>query len=135
MRTISQAAVKTLEVLTQNLKAGQARKIDLTDGTFMAVHVEHLTENTFSVAHYFLQNGDLCADPDMTFHRTADGAWMPTSITQWAGFRPAMTFNSDGSIKGFYTGTYNDCLSFASMWMRNIKAQQGGLKALRAATV
>jgi hypothetical protein len=80
-----------------------------------------------SVAHYFEQNGDLMADPDLVFEVNPDswksGEWGPVSFTQ----------NS--------TGTYHEAVviqngkvmiaprlvaslkSFARTWDRNLKAQ------------
>ena len=67
MRQIDGTAAAIFERLVEGLKAGESRTIDNSDGVFMAVHVERLSRNKFSIAHYFEQEGDLCCDPDMTF--------------------------------------------------------------------
>jgi len=72
-----------------------------------------------SVAHYFEQNGDLIADPDVELHYPS---WVPTGITQaFFGYR-AKFIERDG--KTFVdTRFHQEVSSFLSMWARNIKAQ------------
>jgi hypothetical protein len=129
MTTLSKTAGKTLNALIGNLEVGESRKIDNAPGCYMAVHVERLTEHRFSVAHYYEQNGDLCADPDMEFLRLGL-AWVPVAIQQWSGYRRAAELDGD-AVTGWYPRECRDQASFAGVWMRNIKEQQGGLRALR----
>lgn len=134
MRTISKTAAKTLEALTANLAVGEGRKIDNSEGSFMAVYVNRLSERTFSVSHYYEQNGDLCPDPDMVFVKVPHtGAWLPISITQWCGHRVALELDANDGITGFRPRALADMVSFTGTWMDNIKRQQGGLRALRKA--
>jgi len=71
-----------------------------------------------SVAHYFEQNGDLIADPDVELHYPT---WTPTAITQIFGYRSKF-IERDG--KTFVdTRFHKDVSSFLAMWARNIKAQ------------
>ena len=130
MQTLSKPAVKTLEALTAGLKPGQCRTFGEKDGTYMQVHVECLQPGRFSVAHRYEQNGDLVSDPDMEFYRDETGGWLPVNCTLWNGnFTPAITFEGspNGKPTGFYRNGLRELCSFASMWMRNIKAQQPGL--------
>ncbi len=72
-----------------------------------------------SVAHYFEQNGDLIADPDVELHYPS---WVPTAITQaFFGYRQKF-IERDGKT---YVDTRFDreVSSLLSMWARNIKAQ------------
>ena len=71
-----------------------------------------------SVAHYFEQNGDLVADPDVELHYPT---WTPTAITQIFGYRSKF-IERDG--KTFVdTHFHKDVSSFLTMWARNIRAQ------------
>jgi aminoglycoside/choline kinase family phosphotransferase len=71
-----------------------------------------------SVAHYFEQNGNLIADPDVELHYPT---WTPTSITQIFGYRSKF-IERDG--KTFVdTRFHRDVSSFLVMWAQNIKAQ------------
>jgi hypothetical protein len=71
-----------------------------------------------SVAHYYEQNGDLVADPDVELHYPT---WTPTSITQVFGYRPKF-IERDGKT---YVDTRFDreVSTFLVLWARNIKAQ------------
>ena len=72
-----------------------------------------------SVAHYFEQNGDLIADPDVELHYPS---WVPTAITQaFFGYRTKF-FEQDGKT---YVDTrfHKQVSEFLTMWARNIKAQ------------
>jgi len=71
-----------------------------------------------SVAHYFEQNGDLIADPDVELHYPS---WVPTAIQQVFGYR-AKFVERDG--KTFVdTRFHKEVSSFLVMWAGNIKAQ------------
>lgn len=128
MKKVSDAAKKVLDALTSGLDSENThRKMD-NSKAFMPVSVNFLGKTElgpiFAVSHYGTQNGDLMADPDMTFLKGADGNYYP------------------GSFRNDYTGTYQECLwidgkqvkfaprlqadlvSFAGTWMRNIRTQQ-----------
>ena len=130
MKALSRGAEKVFFKVVDGLEeSGSARKIDNTDGAFMAVNVDRLQKTDrgvyFAVAHNYLQNGDVMADPDMTFMvSAADGRVYP------------MTFQQD-NLGIFNRGAYEengrlmvapriqrDITKFANTWMRNIKEQQ-----------
>ena len=72
-----------------------------------------------SVAHYFEQNGDLVADPDVELHYPS---WAPTGITQaFFGYRTKF-IERDGKT---YVDTrfHKQASEFLTMWARNIKSQ------------
>ncbi len=72
-----------------------------------------------SVAHYFEQNGDLIADPDVELHYPS---WMPTGITQaFFGYR-AKFIERDGKTY-IDTRFHQDVSSFLTLWARNLMAQ------------
>jgi hypothetical protein len=69
-----------------------------------------------SVAHYYEQNGDLCADPDVLM----DELGRPISIQQWCGYQRIMEKREDGQI---YAAKHKmaDVMSFMSTWADNIR--------------
>ena len=72
-----------------------------------------------SVAHYFEQNGDLIADPDVEQHYPS---WVPTAITQaFFGYRPKFIERDGRTLVD--TRFHSEVSTFLSMWARNIKAQ------------
>lgn len=72
-----------------------------------------------SVAHYFEQNGDLIADPDVELHYPT---WTPTAITQVLGYRREKFIELDGKTL-VDTRFHREVSSFLAMWARNIQAQ------------
>ena len=106
-----------------------ARKID--NGPFMAVHVDRLSETTFSVAHYYKQNGDLVCDPDGVFLKT-DAGWVPVTLQLSTGhYTVAVELDHNDKPTGWRPRQYRELSSFATMWLRNILEQQGGLTRIR----
>ncbi len=85
-----------------------------------------------SVAHYFLQNGDLMSDPEMTFEVIPDddsklgwksGTWFPTSITQSpTGVYREAVWTEGGQVL-VRPRLVQELKGFARMWDRNIGAQ------------
>ena len=131
MRTLPRAAGAVLDALTHDLDIGQARTIDNSHSTFMAVHVDRLGTNTYSVAHYFEQNGDLVCDPDGVFVRT-DAGWLPVSLQLCTGhYTRALELDDDDRPVGVRPRALGELLDFASMWLRNIGDQQGGVALIR----
>jgi len=131
MKAVSKAAKKVLDTLTENMDTlGDSRKIDNTNGVFMPVHVDLLNTcdlgAVFSVAHYFKQYGDLMRDPDMEFIRDKDGNYYPISFWQDGGFPvrdEAVEWEGD-KIKGVRVKLQVRLVTFANMWLKNIKEQQ-----------
>ena len=76
-------------------------------------------DDMISVAHYFEQNGDLVADPDIELHYPS---WVPTAITQsYFGYRRKF-IERDG--KTFVDPRFDrEVSSFLGLWARNIKMQ------------
>jgi hypothetical protein len=132
MKTTNKKAAAILDILTHGLDIGEGRKVDNTEGAFMAVSVNRLSENVFAVSHYFEQNGDLVPDPDMTFFRAHTGAWVPASYQDQFRYQEALIFE-DGQISKFSPRLLSQLSSFANMWMNNIRDQQGGTRELRKA--
>lgn len=109
MRPLNQARSRILETLTRGLNDEQNhRRIDNAPGSFMAVVVEKIGPARYSVAHYYKQNGDLVADPDLEF------------VVQ------------DGRIVTYKRKAYADLRSFAGTLLTNIKRQQGDLSSVAA---
>lgn len=125
MQAVNKAGAATLEKLTAGVEVGRSRKLDSAPGTYMAVVVERLSENTFSIAHYFEQNGDLVSDPDMEFWRSASGEWFPMNITHGAIGRYYRGLElEDGKPARLWKRTQADLAVFAGTWMANIRHQQ-----------
>ena len=134
MRALSDKHARILDALTTGVDDEHPhRRIDNTGGAFMPAVIEKVGPARYSVAHYFEQNGDLVADPDLEFVRH-DGAWFPVAITQWSGYRRVAETDERGRIVAYNRRAYADLRSFAGTLLTNIKAQQGDLSPRPAAT-
>ena len=134
MRTIkplSAAAAKVFSLLTQDMqKPGDHRKV-ADNPSFMAVCVE-LVDKTpqnapiFSVAHYYEQNGDLMADPEVTFVRAREDYVYPITYRQDGLGMDREYVRWEGDKVFWNLAAQNDLASFCNQWMKNIKEQQWG---------
>jgi hypothetical protein len=85
--------------------------------------VEKIAAMQVSVAHYFEQNGDLVADPDIVFFLDATG-WIPIEITQVFGYQRVAFLRPDGTR--IIAALPHDQLAvaiFADDWAQNIHDQ------------
>ena len=150
-RALSRVAAKTMDALTRGIAIGDAITVDNGRG-FMAVHVDALSAaspngndvTVYSVAYYYEQNGDLVADPDMTFARidclagdTATGMknerwWYPLTFSQPAFgiYQVALELQPDGRWV-CKPRLARELSAFADSWMANIREQQSGHSVLR----
>ena len=65
-------------------KAGAYLRLEMD--CYLPLVIERLGGQQVSVTHYFIQNGDACADPDILFF-TGYGEWVPVEITQLLSYR------------------------------------------------
>jgi hypothetical protein len=112
-------------------------RIESPSSGFMRLCIEHVGTGPrgmplISVAHYFEQNGDLMADPDLVFEVNPDengplswktGEWGPVSFTQHStGTYQEAVVVQDGKVM-VAPKLISSLKSFARTWDRNIKAQ------------
>ena len=129
MKPLAKASGDVLDALTAGLEIGSGRKID--NSTFMAICVDRLSAQTYSIAHYFKQNGDLVCDPDAVYLRTEIG-WLPVTLQLCTGrYTVALELDANDKPTGWRPRQYRELASFAAMWLRNIREQQGGLAKIR----
>jgi hypothetical protein len=86
--------------------------------------IENIGSQCISVAHYFEQNGDLVADPDVVFF-TGYGAWVPIEITQVMGVyrRYAFLDEAGREIERVNLQGVASLASFTEQWAQNILDQ------------
>jgi hypothetical protein len=125
MRAINKKATKILTKLIEGMAPGTSRKIANSD-VYMPLSVERLSEDRFSMAHYYSQCGDLVPDPDMEFWRGPDGKFYPVAIQMNTGYyQRAIDFGQGGAVEGYYPRAQREQAVFAAHWLSNIKEQQG----------
>ena len=129
MRTLNKQSTQTMNKMVELLEDGYI-KIDNTCASFLPVSVERIFESEkyriISVAHYYEQNGDLMADPEMCFiNIKAVGSFLPSYFKQASiGMEQESIIMENGEIKGYRAKMQADHTSFANMWLRNIKNHQ-----------
>ena len=76
------------------------------------------------MAHYGVQNGDLMADPEMTFV-IVQGEYYPISFrNDYLGIDQEVFHYKDGKPTHIKPKLQSDLTTFANSWMKNIQEQQ-----------
>jgi hypothetical protein len=78
---------------------------------------------TVTVTHYYEQNGDLIADPDMEFVDLGGKDWMPVAIQHSTGHYLRVAALGENGHWKFNLAKAEDLMSFARMWARNLLDQ------------
>jgi hypothetical protein len=111
------------------------RSIRIEVEGFMPLCIEYVGEGPrggilVSIAHYYLQNGDLMADPDLSVEVQPSGEWLPVAYQQdgLGIYQEAVYLERDKVIER--QRLVNDLLVFMQMWDENIK-EQGYVEAAR----
>ena len=131
MRAINHKAQAVMDRLTTGITEENSHiQIDNNepDSGIMPVIVEWVGDcklgDVFSIAHYYKQEGDLMADPEMTFLK-ANGKYFPLSIKMdgLGVYREGVIWE-DGEPRYINTREQRDEAVFAGTWMENIKFLQ-----------
>lgn len=133
MKAINTQARRVMDYLTEGVvfDADDSKKIDNTEGLYMLVHIENVGKcklgEIYSVAHYYTQNGDLMRDPEMEFIKGEDGEYYPISFWQDSPVvrDEPVNWGEDGEVVSCNEKRQTAFVTFANMWMKNIKHQQG----------
>lgn len=90
---------------------------------FMPLVIEKIGKDRVSVAHYYTQNGDAIADPDIVFWVAPNGEWYPCEVQMpLIGYREYIVFK-DGKPASFYQKLQHDLATFSNQWASNIREQ------------
>lgn len=117
------------EIITQiadrhglDLSASEAH-LRLEQRHLMPLVIEKIGPHLVSVAHYFRQNGDAVADPDLVFF-IGYGDWVPIEIQQPFGYQCVATLNEDGNaLLTIDARQQADIAEFCDLWAQNLKDQ------------
>ena len=129
MKHLDKKATAIFRRLMEDLtKLGDHRKLDNASG-FMPVSVEIVGRvprgQIVAVAHYYEQNGDLMADPDMMFLVSGDEVFPMTYQQDNLGIYQEAISMEGGTMK-VNPRLQRELVSFANQWMRNFEEQQLG---------
>ena len=89
-------------------------------GGYDPLVIERLGSERVSVAHYFVQNGDLMADPDIVFDFET---WCPIEITQApVGVYRRKFFERNGK-QYVDVSFHRDVMALVNVWAKNLRFQ------------
>jgi hypothetical protein len=131
IKPLSKKALAVFRVLTEGFaKVGDHRKVRQSE-QFMPVSVEAVDTTPqgaliVSVAHYYEQNGDLMADPEVTFVVARDEYVFPISFRQDNLGIDQKHVRWEGAKVYWNLAKQNDLAAFCNQWMENIQHQQYG---------
>ena len=104
----------------------------LENNSYEPLVIECIAAHQVSIAHYYVENGDAVADPDIVVF-TGYTEWVPISIQQptvclmgraLGGYRMVAELSDDGaSIVRFYPRAQSEIAIFCATWAHNLKAQ------------
>lgn len=127
VKPVSASAKKIIQQLEAMMIDGYA-KIDNTNGSFMPVVVEQVGANQISIAHYYEQNGDLMADPEIVFLKKE----YSYGVEYYPIYERMSGLGSDVELVIFknrkpklISRLQKQAASFCTDWMRTIVVQQG----------
>jgi hypothetical protein len=91
---------------------------------YMPLIIEKIGRHLVSVAHYYTQEGDMMADPEIVYFTGYQG-WVPIQITQapWGCWDAAVLSSESAEIKSFNPQKQADLAAFSDEWGENISAQ------------
>lgn len=133
IKPLSKELTDIMDTLTEGLanpsgEGESSRRYDRTPGgAYMAAVIERIGDKRYSVAHYFRQNGDSVADPDLEFIKEK-GLWYPVAVTQVpvsnrGGYTEAIVWREDGKYN-VDRRAYSGLVDLARVLLRNIVEQQ-----------
>lgn len=129
MHSLNERSIKLMETLIAQLD-NDYLKLDNTKGTFMPLIVEKITDEpgftaVYSLALYGEQNGDLMADPEMTFGENEHKFYPLSFRNDYAGVCQRVMNCPEGGISIVDLPLQRELAEFADQWFQNIVEQQG----------
>lgn len=122
------------------LDALKKKYIRIENRGYMPLVIEYVGEGPrglplVSVAHTYVQEGDLMYDPEMEFEidpQTPNKEWEPITYVQHnLGINQVAVWREDNNVL-FHPKLVRDLKSFARTWNKNLR-EQGFIDAARAA--
>jgi hypothetical protein len=121
-KTIEQSNYEFLNQLAPEIFSGEATYLRLTAGAgMMPLHINQVRGNRISVHHQYEQNGDMMADPDMTFVFDREVGSLAARTFQQDGLGVFQQVEDDGGR--INTALERKLNSFARGWFKNIRNQ------------
>ena len=109
-----------MELAPEVLCGEQDSKTFEAGDSFMPLTIELIEENRLAISHYYMENGDSFADPDMEFDFDHETKTLQARIYR----QDKLNRYDQVFAEGGYNGELEEELNqFASRWFKNIRAQ------------
>ena len=119
--TVAQRNYRAVMELAPEVLRGETESKSFEAGqSFMPLTVETIGENRIAISHYYTQNGDSLADPDMEFVFDHEEKTLNARTFQQDNLNRYDEVVTDGVVDEALESELND---FASQWFRNIREQ------------
>ena len=129
MKTLNKRSTEIFLKIVEGVDAEHPAKHINNNLAYMKVSVDFVADTPhgkmYAIAHNFVQNGDLMADPDMQFI-VMKGFVVPMTyqLDALGVFTEAAFIDENNQFK-FRPKAQADITLFANTWMKNIHQQQG----------
>lgn len=134
MKKLSVEATQIFITIYNLLDGKEHLIINNAEGIFMALHVEkvgtakmgEVVLEKISFAHYYKQNGDFCADPEMIFLFNVNLELVIPCYFLQANVleEESVVFDENGVVTKWREEMQVGEVEFAECWLKNIKEQQ-----------
>ena len=119
--TVAQRNYRAVMELAPEVLRGETESKSFEAGqSFMPLTVEAIGENRIAISHYYTQNGDSLADPDMEFVFDHEEKTLNARTFQQDNLNHFDRVVTDGIVDEALESELND---FASQWFKNIREQ------------
>ena len=119
--TVAQLNYRAVMELAPEVLRGETESKSFEAGqSFMPLTVETIGENRIAISHYYTQNGDSLADPDMEFVFDHEEKTLNARTFQQDNLNRFDRVVTDGVVDEALESELND---FASQWFKNIREQ------------
>ena len=119
--TVAQRNYRAVMELAPEVLRGETESKSFEAGqSFMPLTVETIGENRIAISHYYTQNGDSLADPDMEFVFDHEEKTLNARTFQQDNLNRFDRVVTDGVVDEELESELND---FASQWFQNIREQ------------
>ena len=119
--TVAQKNYRALMELAPEVLRGETESKSFEAGqSFMPLTVESVGENRIAISHYYTQNGDSFADPDMEFVFDHEAKTLNARTFQQDNLNRFEQVVIDGVVDEELESELND---FTSQWFKNIREQ------------
>lgn len=121
MHSINPQARNILEHIISKIPETGHLKLEKPSIAIMPLSVEWIGNRTLSISHFYIQNGDLMRDPEVTFYKSGNSYFPATYQQDNLGlYQEAILFDEQGTPERFNPKLQKSLVEFVDSWFENI---------------